>query len=150
MSFNFDDLLSQGKSAADAVVQNREEIQEVLDLLETSLSNFLQIQVSLSEETAYEDDGKPEAFRMVNILGVRKKADYNYLYLLHNETGIKTEIARLKRSKNGYPITIIFGKRHDLTDNQDDFAASLGTVVSDSQTHLRLRQFMEDIDTVLN
>ncbi|WP_269139921.1 hypothetical protein [Psychrosphaera haliotis] len=40
MSFNFDELLQQGKGAAENVLKNKREIKEVLNDLENSLSQF--------------------------------------------------------------------------------------------------------------
>lgn len=146
MAFNFDELLGQGSNAADAVIQNQNEINEVISHLESSLAHFLEVELQLVEVTAYEDDDKPQALRLVELYGGhRKKAGFNYLYLVDKKTKVQIELARLKHSNDGYPITVIFGKNHIQSDNQEDFASSLGIVISDPQTHLKLRKFKTDI-----
>lgn len=54
MNFNFDEFLEMGGSAADAVVSNNREIQEVLDELSVSISRFLDLNIVLNELTEFE------------------------------------------------------------------------------------------------
>ena len=139
MSFNFDELLNQGRDAANLVIQNKREIKDVFDNLESSLSRFLELEVTIVEETAYEDDNKHPIMRTVTLFEPRKITGYNYVSVRHEESGVKRQLMLVKRSSEGYPITVVDGKNHYTADTQGEFAQALGTVIANSQTNLKLR-----------
>ncbi|OQU55955.1 hypothetical protein [Vibrio parahaemolyticus] len=145
MSFNFDELLNKGNEAADLVVQNNSEIKAVLDDLEASLARFLGIDIKLVEEIEYEDDGKHPFMRTATIFEPRKRTGYNHISVLHEETGVKQKIMTIKRSNEGYPIVVVDGKNHYSSDNQSEFADAVGSVVTNSQTHLIFRAFARNV-----
>ncbi|CAH6926729.1 conserved hypothetical protein [Vibrio chagasii] len=149
MSFNFDELLNQGKEAANLVTQNNREIKEVFTKLNTSLSRFLEVEIQFLEEIEYEDDGKAAILRAVSMFEPRVKTGYNNISIKHEETNVKRHFMSVKRSSEGYPITVVHEKNHYVADNQDEFAQAVGTVVSNSQTHLMFRGFKRAIDKAI-
>lgn len=149
MSFNFDELLNQGKEAAELVTENNREIREIFISLKDSLSRFLELEIDLVEDVKYEDEGKPTFLRAASMFEPRKKTGYNDVSVKYNETNTKRKLMSIKRSKEGYPITVVCDKDHYVADNQAEFAEAIGTVVSNSQTHLMFRGFKRTIAEVL-
>ncbi|MDE1312641.1 hypothetical protein L9W73_17000 [Vibrio aestuarianus] len=145
MSFNFDELLNQGKDAADLVTQNKREINEVLTNLKESISRFLELDIKFMEQTQYEDD-KPSVYRVATMFEPRKKTGYSYILIENEETGVSKTLMTIKRSSEGYPIKVVHDKNHYSADNQSEFAQAVGSVVSNSQTHLMFRGFKRSVE----
>lgn len=146
MSFNFDELLNQGKDAADLVTQNKREINEVLTNLKESISRFLELDIKFMEQTQYEDDDKPSVYKVATMFEPRKKTGYSYILIENEETGVSKILMTIKRSSEGYPIKVVHDKNHYSTDNQSEFAQAVGSVVSNSQTHLMFRAFKRSVE----
>lgn len=146
MSFNFDELLNQGKDAADLVTQNKREINEVLTNLKESISRFLELDIKFMEQTQYEDDDKPSVYKVATMFEPRKKTGYSYILIENEETGVSKILMTIKRSSEGYPIKVVHDKNHYSADNQSEFAQAVGSVVSNSQTHLMFRAFKRSVE----
>ncbi|MCG3826847.1 hypothetical protein [Photobacterium damselae] len=146
MSFNFDELLSQGKDAADLVTQNESEINEVLINLLDSISRFMELDIKFTEQDQYEGDNKPAFYKIATMLEPGKKTGYSYILIVNEETGVSKTLMTIKRSSEGYPIKVVHDKNHYSADNQSEFAQAVGSVVSNSQTHLMFRGFKRSVE----
>ncbi|GGI70236.1 hypothetical protein GCM10007978_05220 [Shewanella hanedai] len=159
MSFNFDELLIQGKDAADLVQQNKNEIEEVYEKLGHSLSSFLALDIKFEEDVEYKKENNNTAIHRsaIDILALhsvgfpksRELTGYNYIFIKHEKTDVKKSLMKVKRSNGGYPITVVHEKNHYVADNQKEFADAVGVVVSDYQTHLMLRSFKRLVDEAI-
>jgi len=149
MTFNFDDLLLQGKGAAENVIKNREEVQSVLNDLEKALSNFLGISVKFEEQAEYvQHDTNPIAI-FANPFKPREKTGFNIVNIVNVETEISKEVFKLKRSDDVYPITVVRERSHSVANDQSDFASSIGQIASNSQFHLQLKAFKKQVEAKL-
>ncbi|HFG2128679.1 TPA: hypothetical protein ACGF4W_003620 [Vibrio cholerae] len=146
MSFNFDELLNQGKDAADLVTRNNGEISEVLTNLKQSISRFLELEINFLEQVQYEEDENHSPLRFAKMFEPLKKTGYNNILIEHEETGITKTLMTIKRSNDGYPIKVVHDKNHYSADNQSEFAQAVGAVVSNSQTHLMFRSFKRAVE----
>ncbi|EKO3914745.1 hypothetical protein P0F25_003487 [Vibrio metschnikovii] len=145
MSFNFDELLNQGKDAADLVTRNNREIDEVLNDLKVSISKFLDLDIDFVEKEQYEDEIQPSLYSVANILRPRKKTGYKYLLIEHEATGISKTLMTIKRSSEGYPTKVVHEKNNYSADNQSEFAQAVGAVIANPQTHLMFRNFIRAV-----
>lgn len=150
MSFNFDDLLQQGKGAAENVIQNRSQIRSVMDDLKISLEKFLQIPIELEEYIDYVEDDRDTILRMTNPFKPKEKTGFNVVVIKNSQVNISKELFKLKRSDDVYPVTIVRERSHFVADNQDEFANSIGQVVSNAQFHLQLNSFKKQVNEKLN
>ncbi|PMN73672.1 hypothetical protein [Enterovibrio norvegicus] len=141
MSFNFGVLLNQGKEAADLVTENRRQVREVFNKLNDALSEFLGLDITLAEEVEYEHHDSAMHLRVLVSLGERKKTGYDKILIKHEISGVEKKLMMIKRSADGYPITVVHEKNHYVADNQDEFAGAIGLVLSSSQTHLMFNSF---------
>lgn len=149
MSFNFDDLLQQGKGAAENVIQNSKEIKSVLDDLEISLSKFLSMPIRFEENIEYvQDHSDPFSF-FSNQFKPKEITGFNVVSIVSIETGISKEVFKLKRSDDVYPITIVRGRNHSVVDDQSEFASSIGQIASNPQFHLQLNAFKRQVEEKL-
>lgn len=154
MSFDFYDLLNQGKEAADSVTKNNNEISEVLTSLKESISNFLEFDIKFREEIEYEARDKATASKPSSMFFVRstlieslKPTGYTNIYIEHEETGVLSKVLlTIKRSSEGYPVKVVHEKNHYSADNQSEFAQAIGAVVSNAQTHLMFRSFQRAVE----
>jgi hypothetical protein len=149
MSFNFDALLQQGKGAAENVLQNRKEIREVLTDLESSLSQFLNLDVEFEERIEYVHDDSDPFTRAANIFKPREKTGFNVVYIKSKSVAVEKTLFKLKRSDDVYPITIAKDRNHLVSDEQSEFANAVGQVVSNSQFHLQLNSFKRQVEEKL-
>ncbi|MCD9501754.1 hypothetical protein GLP37_06150 [Photobacterium phosphoreum] len=151
MPINFDELLSQGNDAADLVIQNRSEINAVFENLRSSLSRFFAFEIRFVEEPEYEDENKTPMSRIsLMMTHPRKLTGYNHVYIESEEAGIRRKLTSIKRSPEGYPVTIVNAKNHYVAEIQEEFAAALGCVVSNPQTHLMFRNFKKNVHKILD
>lgn len=148
MSFNFENLLNQGKESANLVIKNNSEIEQVIDAFRSSLASFLELNINFTEEIEYEDDTNILAtqMRLASLFEPRKKTGYSYICIKHNETGITRRLIKIQRSNDGYPISVVIDKSHYISDNQEELAHALGAIASNSQTHLTLRAFQRMVE----
>ncbi|WP_340642592.1 hypothetical protein [Photobacterium damselae] len=149
MSFDFDELLSKGFDAANLVIQNNNEINAVFDDLEASLTKFLGIKITLIEDIEYENKTKNPLMLTSSIFEPRKRTGYNSISIYSEEADIKRRIMKIKRSNEGYPIVVVDGKNHYLSDNQREFVEAVGSVIVNPQTHLTFRAFKESYEKAL-
>lgn len=77
----------------------------------------------------------------------RKATGNNILDIVDSATSHNQRLCLLKRSDNGYPITVIDGKHHYRADTQDELVAAFGQVLSNPQTHLKFREFKNKINS---
>lgn len=152
MSFNFDELLQQGKGAAENVIQNRREITAVLNDLRSSLSQFLGMPVKFKEYVEYvEDDSNPMAIARLTLqFKPKEKTGFNVVHILSEQVECSKEVFKIKRSDDVYPITIARGRNHTVADDQSEFASAIGQIVSNSQFHLQLNAFKRQVEEKLN
>lgn len=149
MSFNFDEFLQKGKGAAENVLQNRKEIKEVLTDLQTSLAQFLELEIEFEERTEFESDDSDPFSRIAGAFKPRKSTGYNVVYIKSAVVDVDRAIFKLKRSDDIYPITIAKDKNHFVSDDQGEFASAVGQVVSNSVFHLQLNAFKRQIEEKL-
>lgn len=147
MSFNFDEFLQIGKTAAENVSKNNNEVTAVLADLKHSLSTFLGIDIEFDERIEYE---LPDRFKMViNPFLPKEKTGFRALYITTPGTAAEIELFKLKRSQEVYPITIAMDQNRVVADDQDEFANAVGQLVSNSQFHLHLNSFKRKVDDEL-
>ncbi|WP_444906682.1 hypothetical protein ACJJIR_20870 [Microbulbifer sp. SSSA008] len=149
MNFRFDELLQEGKANADIVAKNNNEIQAVVDLLARSVTSFLDFRVEIFEEAEYETPSSAlQRIASNNLLesNKRKPTGYAVLYFRNPEADIKKPFVRIKRSEDGYPISVIHKKNHIVCENQLEFGSALGQVISDPQLHLSLKTFIAKVN----
>lgn len=149
MAYNFDDLLQQGKGAADNVLQNKKEVKEVLKDLETSLNKFLKIPIKLKEYTGYVKEDLDPILRISNPFKPKEKTGYNEVHIVHEQLGLSKEVFQLKRSDDVYPITVVRERNHSVADDQNEFANAIGLIASNSQFHLQLNSFKRQVEEKL-
>jgi len=149
MSFNFDELLQQGKGAADNVIQNRREIKAVLNDLESSLSQFLEIPVKFEEYIEYVKNDNDPLTRLTNPFKPKEKTGFNTVHIVSTDVEYSKEVFKLKRSDDVYPITLVRERSHSVADNQSEFASAVGQIVSNSQFHLQLNSFKRQVEEKL-
>jgi hypothetical protein len=149
MAFKFDELLEQGKGAAENVLKNKKQIREVLDDLEVSLSRFLEMPVKFKEYTGYAKGDEDPFIRMANSLKPKEKTGYNEVHIVHQQTGASKEVFQLKRSDDIYPITVVRERNHSVADDQNEFASAIGQIISNSQFHLQLKSFKRGVEEKL-
>lgn len=145
MTVNFYELLQKGKSAADQVIKNNNEIYSTLDELKDSLSKFLDMDVDLIENIEFERENANVL--MSNLLATRKKTGFNIVSIAHDATKINKELFSIKRSNEGYPVTLSFDEAHYVADNKSEFDKALGIIVASSKTNLTLRAFKRMVMT---
>jgi hypothetical protein len=150
MSFNFDDLLQQGKGAAENVIQNRNEIKSVLNDLEVSLGKFLQMPIELEEYIEYVQDDQDPIARFTNQFKPKERTGFNVVSIKSSQVKISKDLFKLKRADDVYPVTIVRERSHFVADNQNEFATLIGQVVSNAQFHLQLRSFKRQVDEKLS
>lgn len=150
MSFNFDELLQKGKGAAENVIQNRNEIKAVLNDLESSLAQFLELEIEFEERTEYVHDSSGPLFRAANLLKPHEKTGFNVIYIKSTLVSVEKAMFKLKRSDDVYPITIAKERNHLVSDEQSEFANAVGEIVSNSQFHLQLNSFKRQVEEKLN
>lgn len=146
MEFNFEDLLKQGHEAAEIVIKNKSEIEETFRLLERSISNFIEIEVSIIEEEEYDFDEKPRN-KLMNafIIPSQVATGYNLVSIKHPETNVSKYLFSIKRSSDGYPITVVFGKANFIAETQDELRNTIGLVISKPDINLALRSFKREV-----
>jgi hypothetical protein len=149
MSFNFDELLEQGKGAAEDVIKNRKEIKDVFNDLQDSLSKFLEIPIKFEERIEYVGDKLDAISRLALQFKPKEKTGFNVVNIVSEEVGISRVVFKLKRSDDVYPITIVRDRNHSVADNQSEFASSIGQIASNSQFHLQLRSFKRQVEEKL-
>jgi hypothetical protein len=149
MSFNFDELLKQGKGAAENVIQNKKEIKAVLNDLQSSLSQFLEIPIKFEEYIEYvKKDSNP--LTIMNLqFKPREKTGFNVVHIVSEQVKCSKEVFKIKRSDDVYPITIVRDRNHSVADDQSEFASSIGQIVSNSQFHLQLNSFKREVEEKL-
>lgn len=151
MEFNFEEFLTKGNDAANKVINNKKEIQEVLVGMKTSLSKFLNMELEIVEETEYEDDPSVpmhvSAFISSMSVSKRKKTGFIYISIKHISDKIKDEcyLFRLKRSPDGYPIIVAKDSFHIVSENQKEFSSAIGEILADAQTHIMLKQYVRKV-----
>ncbi len=149
MSFKFDELLQQGKGAAENVLKNKSEIKEVLKDLENSLSQFLETPIKFKEYIGYVKQDNDPFRRIANPFIPREKTGYNEVHIVSEEVEFSKEVFQLKRSDDVYPITIVRERNHSIADDQSEFASAIGQIVSSSQFHLQLNSFKRKVEEKL-
>ncbi|MFQ2454810.1 hypothetical protein ACK316_08465 [Aeromonas caviae] len=158
MGFNFEDFLNKGSEAADQVINNKKEINEVIKEMIISLTQFLEMGLQLIEETEFEDNDDNErvpmahaAFLSYRDLKKRQATGYTHISIASENDKIKETcyLFKLKRSPDGYPITVVKGDIHMVSENQNEFASAIGEVLSDAQTHIKLKSFVRKIKAIL-
>jgi len=149
MSFNFDELLQQGKGAAENVLKNKREIKEVLNDLENSLSQFLEMPIKFKEYIGYVKGDNDPFMRIASSFKPREKTGYNEVHIVSEQVDLSKEVFQLKRSDDVYPITIVRDRNHTVADDQKEFASAIGQVVSNSQFHLQLNSFKRQVEEKL-
>lgn len=149
MSFNFDELLQQGKDAAENVIKNKSEIAEVLKDLETSLNQFLEIPIKLKEYVGYAKNDDLPFSAFASLLKPKEKTGYDEVHIVSEQVNFSKEVFQLKRSDDIYPITIVRGLHHSVADNQSEFASEMGQIASNSQFHLQLNSFKIQVEKML-
>jgi hypothetical protein len=150
MSFSFDELLQQGKGAAENVLKNRREIEEVLDDLKDSLTKFLDLEIEFEERIEYVRDGRDPFTGASSIFTQKEKTGFNVVYIKSKSVTVEKEIFKLKRSDDVYPITVAKERNHLVSDEQSEFANAVGQIVSNSQFHLHLNSFKRQVEGKLN
>lgn len=149
MSFNFDELLQQGKGAAENVIQNRREIKAVLNDLQSSLSQFLEIPIKLEEYIEYVQNDLEPLARISLQFKPKEKTGFNVVRIVSEQVDCSKEVFKIKRSDDVYPITIVRDRNHSVADDQSEFASSIGQIVSNSQFHLQLNSFKREVEEKL-
>ena len=145
MSFNFEELLQQGKGAAENVIKNQKEIEEVLENLEDSLNHFLEMPIKLEEYIGYVKNDRDPLLYITNAFKPREKTGYNEVHIVSEQVNLSEEVFQLKYSDDVYPITIARDRNHSVADNQIEFISSVGQIVSNSQFHLQLNSFKRKV-----
>jgi len=149
MSFNFDQLLQQGKGAAENVIKNQKEIKEVLEDLENSLSQFLGMPIKLEENIGYVKNDEDPFVYIAKMLKPKEKTGYNEVHIVSEQVEFSKEVFQLKRSDDVYPITIVRERHHSVADDQNEFASAIGQIASNSQFHLQLNSFKRQVEEKL-
>lgn len=149
MSFNFDELLKQGKGAAENVIQNRKEIKAVLKDLQSSLSQFLEIPIKFEEYIEYVKQDPASLALMTLQFKPREKTGFNVVHIVSEQIECSKEVFKIKRSDDVYPIRIVRDRNHSVADDQSEFASSIGQIVSNSQFHLQLNSFKREVEEKL-
>lgn len=147
--FDFTMMLQQGHEAAEQVIANKKEIRDVFAGLKASLTNYLGFPVELWESPEYEDEITNKN-KLLNPLALRIKTGRTKVQLLHEETKIREELFLIKRSEDGYPISAILGKNDYMSTSQDEFYASISTIISSPQVNLQLRKFKMLVEEKIN
>ncbi|OBU28962.1 hypothetical protein [Photobacterium kishitanii] len=146
MSFDFEKLLKAGEEAANLIINNNNEINTALMELEDSISKFLKLNIHFEEEKEYEKEKDDMRFGLLraaleNIPIDKKKTGFNYVYIKTKELGVRKILFLIKRSSNGYPVTVVDGKNHYNADSKTEFYEALGNVISNPQTHIMFKSF---------
>ena len=151
MSFNFDELLQQGKTAAEIVEHNEMQIKEVLEDLENSLARFLDIPVALKEVTGYVKNHSTPLITAIEIIKKpREKTGYMEVHIESRQVTYSQEIFQLKRSDNIYPITIVRERHRSVADNLDEFVSEIQQIASNAQLHLQLKSFKRTVQELVS
>ena len=146
MSFNFEVLLNQGKEAANDVLKNREEVRAVLEDLKRSLSSFLELDISLQERIEFESDNSIGSILGAGLFKPKVKTGFNRVYIKSKEVDVERILFKIKRDDDVYPVTVVEGKNHYVSDNQSEFVDAIGEVVRNSQVHIMLKAFVNTIE----
>ncbi|MEW6989641.1 hypothetical protein AADZ91_03035 [Colwelliaceae bacterium 6441] len=149
MNFNFDELLQQGKGAAENVLKNKREIKAVLKDLENSLSQFLEMPIKFEEYIGYVKNDNDPFTRLAGSFKPREKTGFNEVHIVSEQVDFSKEVFQLKRSDDVYPITIVRDRNHSVADDQSEFASAVGQIVSNSQFHLQLNSFKRQVEEKL-
>lgn len=149
MSFNFNELLLQGKSAAEDVIQNRKEIKSVISELQNSLSSFLEMPIRLVERIEYIQNDSDIMTKLSFQIKPKEKTGFNLIYIVNEDVDLSKEVFKIKRSDDVYPVTIVRDRNHSVADDKSEFASALGQIASSSQFHLQLNAFKREVEEKL-
>ncbi|MDP2562835.1 hypothetical protein [Psychrobium sp. 1_MG-2023] len=144
MSLNFDKLLQKGKIAADNVIQNEAEIDDILKELQLSLSNFLNLEIKFLELIEYKTE--PQPLGKISFYQPRVKTGFKEVHISSDNIDFSSEIFKIKRSDEVYPVTIVRGLNHSVADNKDELSLAIGEIVSNAQFHLQLKSFLNKVN----
>lgn len=147
MSFDFDGLLQKGKGAAEDVIKNSKEVKAVLQDLENSLSKFLDLPLELVEYVEYVEEEL--SIKFANPFKPKEKTGFDVVLIVSKQVDVRREVFKLKRSDDIYPVTVVRERNHSVASNQDEFAASIGGIASNSQFHLQLKSFKRQVEDKL-
>lgn len=160
MSFDFDKLLQEGLEAADAIIHNKKEIEEVFNSLEKSISKFLGIDIEFNEVAEFEEPESPQLYDLINSHRVSyeffhkndetKKTGYNLIHIASSDAIVKKFFLKIKRSENGYPITIVDGKSRYVVESQNELFDTLGYAASNPQNHIMFKSFKNEYNRLKN
>lgn len=146
MKFDFTKTLQHGHDAAEQVIKNNNEIEEIFKSLAISLNEYLDLKIELMETVEYESNNKTKIF---NPFEIKVKTGRNIISLRHEETDVSKALFYIIRSEHGYPITVILDRDNYVADNQMDFYAAISTVISNGQTNIRIREFKRAVERAL-
>ena len=148
MTYDFRDLLKKGESAANEIVKNNNEIENIIRELEMAISEHIGIKTHL-HSTAQVEESAPNLSKKGSLLSAllsqKIETGYDVISLHHEETSIDKPVFLMKKSSSGYPVTIVHGQREMVADSKDDLSDVLGLVISDPKTIFKLRSFCTEI-----
>ncbi|MGL6006096.1 hypothetical protein [Aeromonas sobria] len=148
MAFDFIKHLKIGESAANEIVKNNNEIEFVIRELENAISEHIGIIIHLHSTIQLEDvmpDFSKKGIGLSAFFSQKIETGYDIISLHHDETSTDKPIFLMKKSPNGYPVTIIHNKREMVADSKEDLSDALGVVISDPKTIFKLRSFCNEI-----
>lgn len=151
MEMNFKELLMQGESAANEIVRNHNEIETVLRELEKAISEHIKIMINLHSTPQIEQtlpNLSKEVGVFASLLSPKKETGFEIMSLHHDETSIDKPIFLMKKSENGYPVTVVHNKKEITADSQEDLTAALGIIIADPKTIFKLRSFSNEVHNV--
>jgi hypothetical protein len=148
MHFNFDELLQEGKGAAENVIQNGREVKAVLNNLQNSLSQFLEIPIKFQESIEYVQDD-PDLISKGGLNFKAEETGFKVVHIVSEQVKCSKEVFKLKHSQTIYPITVVEDKNYSVADDQSEFASVIGKIVSNSQFHLQLHSFKSLVEEKL-
>lgn len=144
--FDFTMMLQQGHNAAEQVLMNNNEIEEVLSGLHNSLKNYLALPIEFHEIIEYEDEGHGRE-NIFTPFSLRVKTGRTKIKIHHKETDTSETLFFLRRSEDGYPITAILGKDNFMCNNQDEFYSSVSNIIATPQINFQLRKFKREAES---
>ena len=148
--FDFSDSLSAGYDKASELVVLREEFDSVFSTLEKNLSEFIKKDVKINHFYEYEDDDPiTSAFTVLQMgKNVRKKTGYFKVSLEDVKSKNKSDVLfKYKESKEIFPVNVVFQNNEMRCDNQDELVDALKGVVSKGQFNLKIRKFIDALES---
>ncbi|HDM8132076.1 hypothetical protein [Vibrio harveyi] len=139
MGLNFTRNLNVGSQAAQKVNIAKAEIQLVWRSLEKELSAFLGVDINVNFVKEFHSSSASLLY--LSPFGGKDATGYHIVEVRSGD--VHVELFKIKQNEDGFPFTIIDGQHVYGVENQIDMVASIGAVLENPQTHIRLDELKE-------